>query len=402
MSSAGDAQHREEYRGVVERMNVPIVADHTSSGKQHFEVLDGLRGSAAFLIVIFHVFNYSFGFRGPWALVKHAYLAVDFFFALSGFVVAYAYDDRWTRMSVLQFFRIRLIRLHPLVLIGATLGLPGYLFDPFSKATNHTNAAMLLLAYVLSLLLLPSPPVGGRHNESQALNGPAWSLMQEYLGNIAYALVLRRLRARTLAMIVGLSGLLLLWTAIAKGSLDGGWDYPNIWMAPLRLTVSFVMGLWLYRVHDRIRVPKIGLLVLSIVLVVCFQMPVFPKFGEYSLNGLYDAACVLFLFPLIILCGAHSEAGTGMIRLCKFSGHLSYPLYITHIPFVYLLAGYSWTRRPSLDMKLTLIFLLIPFVIFVAWLVLKYYDEPVRGWLSRRYGTKQAAANARGQAGEAR
>ncbi|HLY41796.1 MAG TPA: acyltransferase [Terracidiphilus sp.] len=382
-------------------MNIPVVVDHTSSGKQHFEVLDGLRGSAAFLIVIFHVFNYSFGFRGPFALVHHAYLAVDFFFALSGFVVAYAYDDRWTRMSILQFFRIRLIRLHPLVLIGATLGLLGYLFDPFSKAMNHTNAGMLLLAYVMSLLLLPSPPVGGRHNESQALNGPAWSLMQEYLGNIAYALILRRLRTLTLAIIFGLSGLLLIWTANTEGSLDGGWDYPRIWMAPLRLTVSFVMGLWLYRVHDRIRIPKIGLLLLSIVLAVCFQMPVFLKVGGYSLNGLYDAACVLFLFPLIILSGAHSDAGAGMIRLCKFSGHLSYPLYITHIPFVYVLAGYSWTQHPSLSLKLTLIFLLIPFVIFVAWLVLKFYDEPVRSWLSRRYGIRRSAANVPGQAGEA-
>src|SRR6201998_14401 len=370
-------------------MNVPVAVDHTSSGKQHFEVLDGLRGSAQFLIVIFHVFNYSFWFRGPFALVHHAYLAVDFFFALSGFVVAYAYDDRWTRMSVLQFFRIRLIRLHPLVLIGATLGLLGYLFDPFSKARNHTDAAVLLLAYVTSLLLLPSPPVGGRHNESQALNGPAWSLMQEYLGNIAYALILRRLRTITLAIVFTLSGLLLIWTANTKGSLDGGWDYPEIWMAPLRLTVSFVMGLWLYRIHDRIRFPRIGLLLLSIVLVVCFQMPQFSKVSGLSLNGLYDAACVLFLFPIVILCGAHSNAGTGMIRLCKFSGRLSYPLYITHIPFVYVITGYSWTRHPSMDVKLIWIFLLIPFVIFVAWIALKYFDEPVRAWLTRRYDIKQ-------------
>src|SRR5579859_1997249 len=383
-------------------MNVPVAVDHTSSGKTHFEVLDGLRGSAAFLIVIFHLFNYAFGFNSPLSLLRHAYLAVDFFFGLSGFVVAYAYDDRWTRMSIPQFFRIRLIRLHPLVLLGATLGLLGYLFDPFGKAINHTPAPLLLLAYVTSLLLLPSPPVGGRPEETQALNGPAWSLMQEYLGNIAYALILRRLRALTLAIILGLSGLLLIWTANAKGSLDGGWDYPKVWMAPLRLTVSFVMGLWLYRVHDQIRIPKIGLLLLSIVLVVCFQMPVFPKVGEYSLNGLYDVACVLFLFPLILLCGAHSDAGTGMIRLCKFSGHLSYPLYIIHIPFVYVLAAYSWTRHPSLSVKLALIFLLIPFVIFVAWLVLKYYDEPIRSWLSRRYGIKRTTLKVPGQAGEAR
>jgi peptidoglycan/LPS O-acetylase OafA/YrhL len=268
------------------RTNDAVRADRTSSGKEHFEVLDGLRGSAAFLIVIFHLFNYAFGFNSPLSLVRHAYLAVDFFFGLSGFVVAYAYDDRWTRMSIPQFFRIRLIRLHPMVLLGATLGLLGYLFDPFGKAINHTPGPMLLLAYVTSLLLLPSPPVGARHNETQALNGPAWSLMQEYLGNIAYALILRRLRAVTLGIIFGVSGLLLVWVANTKSSLDGGWGYTEIWMAPLRLTVSFVMGLWLYRVQARIRRPQIGLLVLSLVLVVVLQMPKFPNVGGLSQRSL--------------------------------------------------------------------------------------------------------------------
>lgn len=374
-------------------MSDRVSLDRTSSGKEHFEVLDGLRGSAAFLIVIFHLFNYSFGFHGPWALVKHAYLAVDFFFALSGFVVAYAYDDRWNRMTTLQFFRIRLIRLHPLVLIGATLGLLGYLLDPFSKVMNRGPLSMVLLAYLTSLLLLPSPPVGGRHNESQALNGPAWSLMQEYLGNIAYALILRRLRTFTLWLIFLISGLALIWVANSKGSLDGGWDYPEIWMAPLRLTVSFVLGLWLYRIHNRVRMPKIGLLLLSIVLVVCFQMPKFHKIGGLDWNGLYDAACVLFLFPLIILCGAHSNAGTGMIRLCKFSGRLSYPLYITHIAFVYVLAGYAWTHHPGTAVIITWIFVVLPLVIAVAWFFLKFFDEPVRAWLTRRYVTKPATAN---------
>jgi len=370
-------------------MKNSVVFDRTSSGKEHFEVLDGLRGSAAFLIVLFHLFNYPFGFRPPLHMMHHAYLAVDFFFGLSGFVVAYAYDDRWTRMTIVQFFRIRLIRLHPMVLLGATLALIGYIFDPFSKVMNHTPALMLLLAYITSLLLLPSPPVGGRPHETQALNGPAWSLMQEYLGNIAYALVLRRLRSATLGIIFALSGLGLIYTANVKGSLDGGWGYPEIWMAPLRLTVSFVMGLWLYRVHERIRLPKIGLLMLSILLVICFQMPEFSKEGALSWNGLYDAACVLFLFPVIILCGAHSNAGRGMIDLCKFSGRLSYPLYITHIPFVYVLAGYAWTRHPSAEIKLLWIFLLLPFVIFVAWIALKYFDEPVRAWLTQRYGLKR-------------
>jgi peptidoglycan/LPS O-acetylase OafA/YrhL len=372
--------------------NDAVRVDRTASGKEHFEVLDGLRGSAAFLIIIFHLFNYSYGWDTPLSLVRHAYLAVDFFFGLSGFVVAYAYDDRWTRMTIPQFFRIRLIRLHPLVLVGATFGLLGYIFDPFGKAINQTPAPMLLLAFVTSLLLLPSPPVGGRANETQALNGPAWSLMQEYLGNIAYALILRRLRAVTLGIIFVVSGALLIWVANKRGTLDGGWGYPEIWMAPLRLTVSFVMGLWLYRIQSRIRRPKIGLLLLSIILVIAFQMPRFAPLNGVSLNGLYDAACVLILFPLIILCGAHSGAGAGMMRLCKFSGKLSYPLYITHIPFVYVLANFAETRHPAKLVIFGCILFIIPFAIAVAWLVLKYFDEPVRAWLTRRYGIKRTAA----------
>src|ERR1700677_3132603 len=153
-------------------------------------------------------------------------------------------------------------------------------------------------------------------------------------------------------------------------------------MSRLRLTVSFVLGLSLYRIHDRVRMPKIGLLILSIVLVVCFQMPKFSKAGALDWNGLYDAACVLILFPLIILCGAHSDAGTGMIRLCKFSGRLSYPLYITHIAFVYVLAGYASTRHPGPAVIICWIFVVLPFAIAVAWFFLKFFDEPVRAWLT--------------------
>jgi hypothetical protein len=97
--------------------------------------------------------------------------------------------------------------------------------------------------------------------------------MQEYLGNIAYALIFRKLRAVTLGAIFAVTGLVLMWVANGQHSLDGGWGYPEIWMAPLRLTVSFVMGLWLYRIRDSVRVPKVGLLVLSILLVLVLNVP---------------------------------------------------------------------------------------------------------------------------------
>lgn len=89
-----------------------------TSSKKHFELLDGLRGIAALAVVIFHfmemfITDFSKNF------IAHGYLAVDFFFCLSGFVVAYAYDERIQQMSLKDFFRIRLIRLHPLVILGS-------------------------------------------------------------------------------------------------------------------------------------------------------------------------------------------------------------------------------------------------------------------------------------------
>src|SRR5690242_20549587 len=90
--------------------------------RQHFPALDGLRGVAALAVVVFHfmemvIGNYSQLFIG------HGWLAVDFFFCLSGFVIGYAYDDRIGAMGLRKFARVRLIRLHPMVVFGSVLGL---------------------------------------------------------------------------------------------------------------------------------------------------------------------------------------------------------------------------------------------------------------------------------------
>src|SRR6478735_4091604 len=114
--------------------------------KQHFEILDGLRGIAALAIVLFHfmewVYNdYSKDFIG------HGFLAVDFFFCLSGFVIAYSYDDRIGKMGVLEFFKSRLIRLHPLVISGSVLGLLAFLFDPFGGHPEFYSAGRGILVF---------------------------------------------------------------------------------------------------------------------------------------------------------------------------------------------------------------------------------------------------------------
>src|SRR6478735_8621078 len=87
-------------------------------GKSHFEILDGLRGIAALMVVIFHVFEAYSDADPTRQIINHGYLAVDFFFLLSGFVIAYAYDDRWSRMGQWEFYKRRLVRLQPMIIMG--------------------------------------------------------------------------------------------------------------------------------------------------------------------------------------------------------------------------------------------------------------------------------------------
>nr|WP_317131583.1 acyltransferase [Mucilaginibacter ginsenosidivorans] len=151
--------------------------------KPHFEILDGLRGVAALSVVTFHfmemaISDYSKNFIG------HGFLAVDFFFCLSGFVIAYAYDDRIGKMGVMEFFKSRLIRLHPMVIMGSVLGLITFLFDPFGGHPELYSTGRIALIFLCSILLIPFPVVTERAFNLFNLNAPAWSLFWEYIANI--------------------------------------------------------------------------------------------------------------------------------------------------------------------------------------------------------------------------
>jgi peptidoglycan/LPS O-acetylase OafA/YrhL len=361
--------------------------DTTSGGKARFEVLDGLRGSAAFLILLFHIQGITVLFEGPRVVLHHAPLAVDFFFALSGFVVGYAYDDRWPRMTTLEFARIRLVRLHPLLVLGTLLGFASYVLDPYAGGQQNASWPTILTTLALMLLVLPARPLPNRWLDTHPFNGPAWTLLQEYIANIAYAVWLRRLRARTLGVIAIIAAAVLVGEALHRGSLDAGFGWDNWWMAPIRLAYPFVTGLLLYRVRDRL--PRVlqrlrgGWLPLSAVLALAFLAPIMPEAGGVKWNGLYEAACVVLLFPAIIIAGVHGDTAGKMTRLCKTSGRLSYPLYITHFPFLYVYMNVVLIQKAPSRVTIPVAIALVPALLFVAWAAAKWWDEPIRARLRR-------------------
>ena len=353
-------------------------ADRTASGKQHFEVLDGLRGTAAMLVVLFHIQGITVSWEGARIILHHAILAVDFFFMLSGFVIGYAYDDRWDRMTARQFMTLRLIRLHPLVLLGTGLGFISYLVDPFAGSAQNVPIWELLVALSLGLLLLPSPMLPNRWGDTHPFNGPCWSLLQEYIGNVAYAFALRHMSARALGMLAILSGALLIACTATLDSIDQGSAWPSLWMAPVRLCFPFVTGLWLYRVREGLPSIRLGWIPLSALLIAIAAFPTLKPFGGIPLNGLYEALCVVLLFPIIVHAGSHSHAGAGMMSLCKASGRISYPIYITHFPFLYIWMNYVANEKPSSARMTAIGLALVPFLILIAWAAWKFWDEPIR------------------------
>ena len=211
-----------------------------SDSKPHYPLLDGLRGVAAFLVVWYHIFE-GFQFAGGKPtidFINHGYLAVDFFFILSGFVIGYAYDDRWGKTLTLGgFFRRRLIRLHPMVVMGATIGLISFLLTGMERWDGITSTlSMTFLAFICSCLMIPALPGMPRevrgNGEMFPLNGPCWSLFFEYLGNIIYAFIIRKLPTKILAFLSFLLCCALAWFAITNqsgyGSIGVGWTIDSV------------------------------------------------------------------------------------------------------------------------------------------------------------------------------
>ena len=372
--------------------------------KPRYEILDGLRGVAAAIVLLYHHFEVN-GLGLTTSPINHGYLAVDFFFILSGYVVGYAYDDRWNRMSTWTFFKRRLVRLHPMIVLSTLVGLLFFYFgtgDMF-PLVSETPVGKLLVVALLGLLMIPVPvsmDVRG-WAEVSPINGSGWTLYFEYFANIIYALFIRRFPRWLLALFVAASAFLTLNVALGWdvfGTLGerpgtaytmvGGWALtaPELTIGFTRLLFPFFAGLLLSRLGWKIRVHG-GFLWCSLLLVVLLAMPRVGGEAHGLWNGMYEAACILLFFPVVVLMGAGSVTTGRTAKACKFLGDISYPLYITQYPIVFTLLG-GWISNTPDATSSQVLFTSIMSYLFcfaAAYASLKLYDEPVRRWLTAHW-----------------
>lgn len=371
------------------------------ASKPHYDILDGLRGVAAVIVIIFHLLEAHAGGSHLNQIINHGYLAVDFFFMLSGFVIGYAYDDRWNQMTVGTFFKRRLIRLQPMVIMGSIVGAAFFYFQASDCFPNiaGTPVTTMLLVMLLGFTLLPLPlkwDIRG-WTEMHPLNGPAWSLYYEYIGNILYALFVRKFNKVALTTLVVIAGCLTVHLCLTapSGDIVGGWalNWEQQYVGIVRLLYPFFAGLLLSRLGWLIRIKKRAFWWCSLLIVVVLSIPRIGGEDGFWMNGLYEAFIIICIFPIIVSMGAGGKVtGKRSVGVCKFLGDISYPIYITHYPLVYTYTAWATTNNATIAEGAPYMILTFVGSFAVAYASLKLYDEPVRKWLTDRFLKKKKRA----------
>lgn len=371
--------------------------------KPHYHLLDGLRGVAALMVIWYHVFE-GYAFAGGTTIdtFNHGYLAVDFFFILSGFVIGYAYDDRWGKnFTMKDFIKRRLIRLHPMVIMGAVVGtITFYIQGSVQWDGTHIGISMVMLSLLCTIFFIPAMPGVGYevrgNGEMFPLNGPCWSLFFEYIGNILYALFIRRLSNKALTIVVVLLGVALASFAIFNvsgyGNIGVGWtlDGVNFIGGLLRMLFPFSMGMLLSRNFKPMKLRG-AFWICTLVMIALFAVPYLEGTESICTNGIYEAFCIIIAFPILLWIGASgTTTDKKSTQICKFLGDISYPIYVIHYPFMYLF--YAWLIKNqlfTLGETWQVALCVYAWNILFAYLCLKLYDEPVRKYLAKRFLNKK-------------
>lgn len=376
--------------------------------KPRYEILDGLRGVASLLVIIFHI-GETYCVPGEQQWLNHGYLAVDFFFVLSGFVIGYAYDDRWNKMSLGGFFKRRLTRLHPMVVVSNVIGACFFFFGAsYFTSSLEIPIWKFGLCFIMGMFIIPC----GRGldirgwNEMNSFNGPIWTLTFEYIGNILYALVFRHLPTVILCILCAGTAVFTLdftlgwdlFNMLPNGPqyhVKGGWclDPAQIYLGFTRLLYPFLCGLIISRILPKRRTAdnpsgspihlKGGFIWTSLILITILSVPCIGGTDGFA-NGLYQAIMILAAFPVIVLMGAGSTIqNPAVAKVCKFLGDISYPIYITHYPLIYMHMGFV-AEHPDAPTWIHVVsgVGVFFFAIILAWGVFKAFDEPARQWLT--------------------
>lgn len=353
--------------------------------RDHYVALDGLRGVAAISVLFCHLGRWQ---QHP-ALADNAGLAVDFFFTLSGYVLAVAYSSKLdSGMTNWQFSRVRLIRLMPVIVLGTIVSAAYLVTRVYWLHDASIDLKEVSLAAILGVLCIPfftaSVAIGGP--QVFPLNGPQYTLFLELIVNWFWAAV-RPSRQLWFAVAIAAAGYVL--TAIYGREGD---TVQTFWTGFPRVFGAYYAGVAIFCAQRRWPVLTDNRWSLLFWPLLCLTLILF--WWPSALSSWIDWDWALFCAPLLVLTGSRVQLGRTSSRAALVLGELSYPVYALHYPiFVWVNAAYQTVlHRKDFIIGSVLVF---PLALIGAWLILRLIDQPIRKGLTAWARGSTGAASSR-------
>ncbi|GGY69532.1 acyltransferase [Cellvibrio zantedeschiae] len=333
-----------------------------------FYALDGIRGVAAIAVMFYHYTQHN---QLDW--LHGAWVAVDIFFILSGFVLMHSYSKKVSQgMTFKEFFYSRIARLGPMYIVGLALGIGAALLLIFSNPESPVRLINVATASTLNFFLLPyfneyAWPFGSHniHGTVFPLNDPSWSLFFEIFVNIIFFVYLAYCRRINLLIFVVMSGIIFIVLTLGFHQINPGARGSSFVFGFPRVIFEFFFGVLIYQCYSYYKLPpKIFTYGIFFLVALCF----------FSSKGAIALVNALVLAPVLIAIFAKLPVSGNSVGACKFLGDISYPLYVTHYPIYRLLAEMSFMRELS-PLIQTLLFSAIA---IVAAVILIKIDESIR------------------------
>jgi peptidoglycan/LPS O-acetylase OafA/YrhL len=330
---------------------------------KRYEGLDGLRAVAAVAVLFHHI-----GVVTDEEVMTGGYLAVDFFFLMSGFVLAAAYERSFADgLHPLRYVGLRLRRLYPMIALGAVLGVAAAIAGGWQGEVWLAAAAQLALVPFVTASETAFP-----------LNNPQWSLLFELLVNAFHVLIWPWLTLRRLIALVAALGAALLGVLAVHHNLGVGWGRDNALMGAPRVGFPFFLGVLLFRIRDRL--PAIRAPYALILMALAASLSI-PHIEVTASDTVRDALLVFVVFPLILIAAIKTKLSAGWRRIALVGGAMSYPLYAIHYPLLDLAALVPVAAEWSLIWN----WAVVPIAIVgFAMAVERWCERPVLKRLSRR------------------
>jgi peptidoglycan/LPS O-acetylase OafA/YrhL len=350
-------------------------------------------------------------------VVQHAYLFVDFFFVLSGFVIAARYQERISGalISVTDFLTLRIGRLYPLHLFALLGMMVMYTYvGTAPDAVIGLNAAPIdrrISSFLANLFM-----VQGLHTTAAPTwNRPSWSISTEFATYVAYALLWKILKKRTWIATACIIAAAPVAIALLVGHMDTTFDW-----GILRSLLGFALGTVVF---NALRLPvarsaaaRVGqrtATVLELVMLVCIAAFV----AQPDHTKLTIAAPFVFALAVLVFSrGRGSVSALLASRPVRHAGAISYSVYLLHQPLqelfmvvalrCYATLGWTWmfagdAFKPGLSLgasglggdAMTVIMLIV--LLAVSTMTWRFVETPCRSWVRTR-------VQARGKGGAAR